>query len=293
MTIGHTLVALGVLTLWSFNFVVVKAGLQELPPQLLIALRFALVAVLIVPFVAVPRGRLKAIAALSVTLGLLHFSLMFTGLTHVDAAVAAVTVQVGVPMATVMAAILFREPFGWRLAAGIAAAILGVAIIAGEPREGSAAWAIGLVVAAAFFWAVANLQMKSLSAVGGLAMNGWMAVFATPQLILVSLLLEDNHWQALTEASWRGWGAAVYQAVIIVILCYSLWHWLLGRYGVNRTVPFTLLLPVLGVLFSVAFLDEPFTLSLALGGATTVAGVALIVLRRPPPRIEPTTGSTT
>ena len=293
MTLGHTLVALGVITLWSFNFVVVKAGLEELPPQLLIALRFALVAMLVVPFVRVPRGRLRAVAALSVTLGLLHFSLMFTSLTHVDAAVAAVTVQVGVPIATVMAAILFREPFGWRLVAGIAAAILGVAIIAGEPREGSAGWAVGLVVVAAFFWAVANLQMKSLSAVDGLAMNGWMAVFATPQLVIASLLLEENHWQALTEAGWRGWGAAAYQAVIVVILCYSLWHWLLGRYGVNRTVPLTLLLPVLGVLFSVAFLGEPFTWSLALGGATTIAGVALIVLRRPTPKIERGAGSAT
>jgi O-acetylserine/cysteine efflux transporter len=286
MTLGHTLVALGVLILWSFNFVVVKLGLQELPPQLLIALRFALVALLIVPFVPMPRGRLKAIAALSLTLGLLHFSFMFTGLTHVDAAVAAVAVQVGVPMATVMAAVLFKERFGWRLGAGILAAICGVAILAGEPREGSAAWAVGLIVAAAFFWAVANLQMKSLSAVHGLAMNGWMALFATPQLVLASLVLEDGQWQALADAGWRGWGAAAYQALVVVILCYSLWHWLLGRYGVNRTVPFTLLLPVLGVFFSVLFLGEPFTWTLALGGATTVAGVALIVLRRPPPELE-------
>jgi O-acetylserine/cysteine efflux transporter len=291
MTLAHTLIALGVLIVWSFNFVVVKLGLQELSPQLLIALRFALVALLTVPFVPVPRGRLKAIAALSVTLGLLHFSCMFTGLAHVDAAVAAVTVQVGVPIATVLAAILFRERFGWRLGAGILAAMAGIAILAGEPRAGSAPWAIGLIVAAAFFWAIANLQLKDLSAVGGLAINGWMALFATPQLILASLILEDGQWQALAEAGWRGWGAAAYQAVMVVILGYSIWHWLLGRYGVNRTVPFTLLLPVLGVFFSVSMLGEPVTWHLVLGGATTVAGVALIVLRRPPPKLEGPAGS--
>ena len=153
MTNGHLLATLGVILLWSFNFVVAKTGLEELPPVLLVALRFAFVAVLIVPFVPIPRSRLVAIAGLSVTLGLLHFSLMFTGLAHVDAAIAAVTVQMGVPMATAMAAVLFREPFGWRLIAGTAASILGVAILAGAPRESSAAWAIGLMIAAAFFWA--------------------------------------------------------------------------------------------------------------------------------------------
>jgi O-acetylserine/cysteine efflux transporter len=46
-------------------------------------------------------------------------------------------------------------------------------------------------------------------------------------------------------------------------------------------MPFTLLVPIIGVLSAALFLDEPLTWRVLLGGAATIAGVAVIVLRRP------------
>ena len=86
MTLADGLVGLLIAFFWGLNFAVSKAGLEHFPPILMIALRFGLVAVLLLPFVAMPRGRMKEIALFSVTLGLLHFSLMFSGLARVDAA---------------------------------------------------------------------------------------------------------------------------------------------------------------------------------------------------------------
>src|SRR5690606_15147355 len=68
----HVVLALLVMVLWGFNFVAAKWGLEELPPLALTALRFLLVALLLVSFVPRPRGRMGEIAALSVTLGSLH-----------------------------------------------------------------------------------------------------------------------------------------------------------------------------------------------------------------------------
>lgn len=288
MTLADGLIALLVAVFWGLNFAVSKSGLEQFPPLFMIALRFGLVAALLVPFVPRPHRRIKEIALFSVTLGFLHFSLMFNGLARVDAAVAAITIQIQVPFAALLSAILYNDPPGWRRLLGMALAIAGVAILAGEPRTSSALWAVGMIVAAALVWAVSNVQMKQLADVDGFALNGWMALLAAPQLMLASLIIEEGQWQAVTTAGWLDWGTIAYQAVIVVILCYGLWYGLLRRHSVNQVMPVTLLVPLFGVLSGVVFLGEALTWTLAAGAAATIAGVAIIVSRRPK-LVEPKT----
>jgi O-acetylserine/cysteine efflux transporter len=277
---ADVLTALLVTFLWGMNFAIAKAGVLQIPPLLFVCLRFVLVAALLLPLVRIPRGRLREIAGLSVTLGFLHFALMFNGLRHVDAAVAAITIQVQVPFSALLAAVLYGETLGWRRAFGMVVAIAGVAVLAGSPQTASAPWAVGLVVAAALVWAVSNTQMKRLANVNGFAVNGWLGLFAAPQLALGSLLFEHGQATAVEAADWQAWAAIVYQAVVVVAVCYGLWYRLLGRYGFNQVIPFTLLVPLWGVLSGVLMLGEPVTWPLILGGATTLAGVAVIVFRR-------------
>ncbi|MGP1396786.1 MAG: EamA family transporter [Inquilinaceae bacterium] len=277
-----TLLMMIVVVFWGGNFAVSKAGLVDFPPILFIALRFVLVAALLVPLVPIPRARLPALLGLSVTLGLFHFSLMFTGLKAVDASVAAIAIQVQVPFAALLGAMFFKERLTRQKAVGMAVAIAGVAILAGGPDADSALWAVGLIVAAALVWTVANIQMKSLVDLDGFALNGWMALFAAPQLALASLVLESGQWRAIQSASLMTWSAIVYQAVIVVILCYGIWYALLRRHSVARVIPYTLLVPVFGVLSGVVFLGDRITLSLIAGGLATIAGVAIINLQRLP-----------
>lgn len=273
--------AVMVMLLWGLNFAVAKEALDQVPPLSLMALRFAVVAALLVPFVRLPRERIGALAALSVTLGLIHFSLMFTALRFVDASVASITIQIQVPFAALLAAVFFKDKLGWRRASGMIVAISGVAILAGEPREGSEWWAVLMVVAAALVWAVANIQMKKLEDVDGFAINGYLGLFAAPQLAVASLLLEGGQVAAWQAADWRAWGAVAYQSVIVVILCYTIWYSLLRRHSVNVTMPFTLMVPLFGVAGGVLLRGEPVTWNLLVGGAATVVGVGVIVIRRP------------
>lgn len=274
-------IAILVVFLFGMNFVVAKVALDQMPPLLVMVLRFMLVAALLLPFVRFPRGRLKAILWFSVTLGVVHFALMFTALRHTDAAVAAIVIQIQVPASAVLAAVVFGDRLGWRRGVGMAVAIAGVVVVAGGPRGDSALWAIGLIVLAAIVWAVSNVQMKQLSNVNGAALNAWMSVFAFPQLLLLSLVFEHDQVSALLAADWRAYASLAYQAVVIVILCYGLWYRLLARYPVNLVMPWTLLVPVFGVAAGVVFRGEPLTWGLILGGLMTVFGVAVIVIRRP------------
>ncbi len=277
----HILVLVGVMIIWGLNFAVAKVGLAQLPPILLMTLRFGLSALLMAPFVKLPRGRWREVFLISVTLGLIHFALMFTGLAGIDAATAAITIQLQVPFAAILAAIFFGDRFGWRRGFGLAVSFLGVALIAGEPRIGQNYLALSLVIAAAFAWSVANIQIKRLEGVSGMTLNAWVAVFATPQLAMASWLLEDGQMAALAAADWRAAASVAYQAIIVFGVGYGLWSWMIRNYQINQVMPFTLLVPVVGVASGVVFLGEALTLYLVFGALLTILGVGVIVLRRP------------
>lgn len=277
----HIVLFVGVMLIWGLNFAVVKIALLQLPPLLLVALRFALVALLLLPFVPRPHGRWREVMLISFTLGFLHFALMFTGLAGIDASTAAIAIQLQVPFSAILAAFVFGDKPGWRRLLGMAIAFGGVALIAGEPRLGGQYGALALVLSAAMCWSVANIQIKRLEGVSGMTLNAWMAIFATPQLLLGSLILEEGQWAALTTADWSIALAILYQSVAVVVIGYSTWTWLLRQYDINQAMPFTLLVPPIGVLAGIVFLGESLTWALVVGGLLTIAGVAIILIRRP------------
>jgi O-acetylserine/cysteine efflux transporter len=280
------LLAVAVMLIWGINFVAAKMGLAELPAILLMSIRFAAVAVILLPFARLPRGRLRGIVILSMLLGCAHFSFMFTGLRDLDAATAAVLTQTQVPFAALIAAAVFRERLGWWRAAGMALAFAGVAIMVGGPRLTTSLWPMALVIIAAFLWAAANIQIKRLGPINGFSLNAYMALFAAPQLLTVSLFVESGQREALASANWPVVIFSVlFMAVLVQILTYAVWYRLLRLYPVNQIMPLTLLVPVFGVLSGVVFLNETLVWREILGSFVTLLGVAIIVLRpAPPPR---------
>lgn len=274
-------VAMLVVALWGINFGVAKIALLEFPPLFLMGMRFIIVAACLLPFVRVPRGKLLGVLVLSTILGTVHFPMMFNGIKGIDAATASVVAQLQVPFASLLAAVVFKDRLGWKRAIGMLVAFAGVMLIAGEPRLGDSLGALGLVVAASFAFAAANVQIKRLGNIDGFALNAWMGLFAAPQLLILSALFERGQWDAVRNATWAGWGSLLYIAVLATIVAYGLWYRLMRRYDVNQAVPFMLLIPLFGVLSGVVLLGEPVTWTLLIGGLMTVAGVGIIVLRRP------------
>jgi O-acetylserine/cysteine efflux transporter len=189
-------------------------------------------------------------------------------------------VQLQVPFSALLAALVFKDRIDARGIIGMIIAFLGVVVIAGEPRLNGNYVALGMVVAAAFAFAVANIQMKRVSAVNGFSLNAWMSLMAAPQLLIFTLLLERDQVRQFTQADWLGWSSIAYMSVVVTILSYGIWYHLVRRYAVSQTMPWTLTVPVFGVLSGVLVLGEPMTTGLIVGGTLTLIGVAVIVLRR-------------
>lgn len=269
--------------LWGVNFAIAKFGLDSFSPIFFVALRFSLVAVLLVFVVGLPkRAMLARLLPLSITMGAMHFTLIFLGMAHLDAATSSIAVQLQTPFAAIMAAFFFGERLGWRRIAGMIVAFAGVLLIAGEPRFSENPWPLLSVIAAALVWATGNIQVKALGdAVDAVQLNGWIAILAAPQLLVASWLLEGPQWRTLPEVTWESWGALLFQGVVIAIFTYWIWYNMMRRYPVNQVMPFTLLLPMIGVAAGALMRHEEVTWQMAVGGLATVAGVGIIVIRRP------------
>jgi O-acetylserine/cysteine efflux transporter len=275
-----------VILLWGGSLPVAKIGFEVFPPLLLMTLRFGLVAVALAPFYRMPRERLKDVLLLSVVLGSLHFGCMFYGLQKVEAGTASLLTQVQVPFSAMLAALFLNDPIGWRRAGGMVVAFAGVVVIGGEPNLGDSLLHVGLILLAALAWAFGAFHVKRMSGPGGQPpnghmLNGWIAVFATPQMLALTLLVEDGQWEALTAPDWRGWFAAAYMAVAVVIIGYGQWYRMLARYTLNQVMPVMLLVPVMGVVGGILLLGEPLTWRVLIGGALVITGVAVILIRRP------------
>lgn len=278
----HILLTLLVILIWGLNFVVAKIGLATFPPLFMMAMRFFLVALLLVWFVPRPRGALfRRVMVLSLTLGSVHFSLMFTGLAKVPASVAAIAVQLQVPFAALLAAILFKDAFGWRRTLGLVLSLAGIVVITGAPEIRGDLLHVLMIVGAALVWATGNVQVKRLEHIDGHSLNAWISLLAAPQILAMSLLLEHGQLAAIRAAGWEAWGAVAYMAILVTIFGYGIWYAMIDRYSTNQTMPFTLLIPFTGVASAAAFLGEPMTWSIVLGGLLTMGGVAIILLRRP------------
>ncbi len=279
--------ALAVILIWAMNFIVGKVAVGQIPPNLLLAVRFALVAVLLLPFLRPPGKSWWLILAMSVVLGGLHFGLLFSGLRGVEAGLAAIAIQLSVPFSLLLATIVYRERASVLQYVGIVVAFVGVYLLGGDPATVPSVIHLVMVVASAFAWAVANMIIKRIGDINVFVLNAWFAVFVLPQFAIASALFEHGQLQALENADWRAWGGIVFMAVAASITAYGLWYYLIRKYEVNRVVPLMLLAPVLAVFLAALLLDEPLTVRILFGGLVTLSGVAMIHVFRPSPPSPP------
>ncbi len=282
MTSRHILLAIMVAFLWGGNFVAARLALDVLPPFWLLVMRFVFVAALLIPFHPKPPAPLKDILALSVILGTLHFSLMFGPISMgLDVSSAVISSQLGVPFSCLLGSIIYKDAIGrWR-ALGILIALIGVVIICGTPRVLEQYWQFMLVSIGAFAWACGNMYIKKLGKVNILALLGWLSLFSIPQLLALSWFIEEQQWQAVQFMTFTTWMALLYTVIFSTIISYGVWYSLLSRFPVSHVVPYSLLVPVFGLGAAQWFFDEPLSWQFMIGGSLTIAGVAVIMFRKP------------
>jgi len=275
MSPADWIAALAVALLWGGNVVAVKVAVETLPPFLLMGIRFTIVALLLAPFFRPRRAQVPGLLALALVLGVGHFGLMFVAIRGMDAAAAAVAVQMTIPFSALLAWLVYREALGWARAFGVGLAFAGIVLLAGEPHA-NGLWPLLVMAASTLCWAVSNVMIKRVGTIDPLTINGWVALFAVPILFLCSALFEHGQVEAIAATGPVGWAGLAYTVIGASLIAYTLWYRLVRRHSLNRIVPFTLLGPAAGITGGVLLLGEQLTWQKLVGGILVVSGVAAV-----------------
>lgn len=287
MTPIEVIMALSVPLIWGMGFVFAKGAITHFPPILLMALRFSLTALVLVWFVKIPFGNLRRLFVIAIIAAAIQYSLTFTGLLGLQAGIAALIVQLEVPFLVLLGALLLAEKPGARKWVGIAIAFAGMGLMTYQGDFGGNLSSVMLVVGGAFSWAVGQVMVRKLKNIEGLQVTAWIAVFAAPQLLVMSMIFEEGQMGALKNADIVVWGAVVYLGIIMTALGYFLWYTLIRRHEVGIVAPFLLLLPVFSIIGGMVFLGEEPGLEKLAGGLVILLGVAIITIRLRGAAIKP------
>lgn len=279
---SHLLLGLLVVVVWGTNFVIIKWGLEELPPYLFATLRFSLTALPLALFIPRPQVPVRKLAAFGVLLGVGQFALMFRAMqADITPGLASLLVQTQAFFTIGIAMFMVKErPHPLTYVALLVAGV-GMSLIAAHTDTGAATTrGILLVITAALMWACANTVARSVGKVNPVAFVVWSSMFGAPALLLVSLAFEGPTLMAssIAHASPRAWAAVAYQAFANTVFGYGAWNWLLARHEAATVSPLSLLVPVFGMSASTLLLHEAMPMWKLQAAALVFAGLALNVV---------------
>lgn len=284
MPLKDVLAALIVISAWGVNFVIIKLGLTEIPPLLLGALRFSLVAFPAVFFIKPPALPWTTVLWYGLTISLGQFVFLFTALNvGMPAGLASLVLQAQAFFTVLLAAIVWREGIQRHNVLGLVIAVVGLVLIGLGAKAGSmTVLGFALTLLAALSWATGNLILKSAGKADMVSLVVWGALVPPLPFFALSLLLEGPQLiqQSLANISYVGILVVVYLAFVATVVGYVLWGRLLSRHPVSKVAPLSLLVPVIGLLSAAWFLDEHLAIIQWLGAVAVMLGLSINVFGR-------------
>lgn len=281
MTLPHTLLALMVVVIWGLNFVFVKFGLQEMSPLLLCALRFFLASFPAVFFIKPPNVPFKILALYGLFMFALQFACVFVGM-HVGMTpgMASLIMQMQIFFSLFLAFIVLGERPSLGHIIGALVSFSGIGLVAMHLDNTVTLLGFLLILAAGMSWGAGNLIAKQMKGSNLIAVVAWGSLIASVPISIMALVFEgpSSFVASYHKLTWVGVGSLLYIVYASTWVGYGIWGWLLGYYPVGSVVPFTLLVPVVGILSSVLLLGEPFQLWKLVSGLLVISGLCINLL---------------
>ncbi len=270
----HIVLAVLIAAVWGFNFVAIKLGVSAVPPFFLTALRFMLAAFPALLFIARPKESFGWVAGFGVVLGVGQFGFLFLAVR--------LGLPVGLTSLVMQAQAFWTMLFAWvmlkevplpRQIWGAVIGFAGIAVIAYDRWSGSEILPLALCLIAAAGWAAANIVSKMAKPKDTLSFVIWSSLAVPLPMLLLSWIFED-HAQALaaiTAPSPQVIGALLYLSFLSTIFGYAAWNYLFNHYPASTVAPFSMLIPIFGILGAVLAFNERFD-GLEVAGAVLIIG---------------------
>lgn len=288
MTTRDRLLALLVAVLWGLNFPATHLALDQFPPFLLVALRFALIAVPVLLFVPRPAVPWRWLIGYGLGFGVAQFAFLYTGMAAgVPSGLASLVLQSSAPFTVLLGAVLLRERITRRQGLGVAVAVAAMIGIAAVRAQSAALLPVVLVVLGGLGWAFGNLANRRAATDQPFRLMLWMSVVPVLPMLALSLAVEGPARDAaavrtaFSAHALPALGGLVYIVLVATLVGSGLWTWLLSRHPSGQVAPFSMAVPVAGFLGSWLVLGEkPDLAEIGLGAVVVVAVVWGMTPRR-------------
>ncbi len=267
-----TVTALLVVTIWGINFVPMKWALSALSPLELGVGRYFFAALPLCFLVRFPAVRFRWVFAAALLQCVGQFSLLFWSLeADMTAALASILLQTQIYFTVLWSFVIFRyrpTKLLWVSMATAAVGLLffGISAVASVGESSVTLKGIFLVLAGASMWGAANIVSRQVQHespdYNPLAYIVWSGVLATLMYLgLLAVLSPDAgrwlQWETWQAISTRTWCSLLYLGWVSTLAGYGLWTLLLKRHHANRVAPFSLGVPVIGLMAGMLWLNEP------------------------------------
>ena len=288
MPVRHILLALLVVAIWGFNFVIIKLSVEALPPILAAGLRFVAAALPAVLFIRPPKAPWWLVVGFGLSFGFALYGFLNLSIAWgMSAGLSSLVLQTQAFFTMALAfALLGERPSRFQVI-GAVIAFAGIGVIAVERLAATALLPLGMTLMAALSWGLANVLTRKAGRVNALAFTVWGSLAAPLPLIGLSLLVEGPQvvLSALAGFGWQEAALIAFLAYPATLLGGGIWSWLLGRHPASTVAPFTLLVPITGLLSGYLVLGETIT-PIEVGGAVLVILGLLVTVWRGRP-VEP------
>ncbi|PNH93327.1 EamA family transporter [Vibrio diazotrophicus] len=286
MSVRDRFLALAIVLVWGVNFVVIKVGLQGMPPLLLAGLRFAFVALPAIFFIKRPQVPLKWLVAYGLTINFLQFSLLFWALkVGMAAGLASLLLQAQAFITLGFGVLLLKEKVRIHNMIAVSVAGAGIYLLAAAQGHDSTSltlFTLVLIIGAAAFWALGNIVNKIIMQrypVPTMSLIVWSALVPMVSFFISSYVIEGPELivESLVNIEWHNVFSIVYLSLLATILGYGGWSYLLSRYDTSMVAPLSLLVPVFGLLSAWILLGESLSLYQIIGVIVIAMGLVINV----------------
>lgn len=287
MPISHRLLAVSVAVMWGLNFIAIDASLEQFPPFLLAALRFAVIAVPTILLVPRPKVPVRWLLGYGIGFGTLQFLFLYWGMAAgMPTGLASLVLQSSAPFTVLLGATVFRERVSARQVVGLSVATLGLAVVGWSQAQAAAFGPFLLVLAGGFGWAIGNVSSARAKAPNPLHLTLWMSVVPPIPMLALSLVIEGPDAIARSFIPGPAMAPALlglaYTVLIGTLAGSGVWTWLMARHPAGVVAPFSMLVPVVGLSASAVLLGEQIGVWTASGAALVITGVLWGARRRAP-----------
>jgi len=271
---------------WASAFIAGKVALAEMTPLSVGAWRYALASAVLLPFALRTQIRWAnvPVAPLLVMIvggGLVYPWLFLVALQNTSATNASLLIALN-PAFTLLLSPLIGERIDGRRCGGLVLALAGAVIVITRGHPAQVLDMVAnplnngdiLALIAAGCWACFNLASRRVvTAMPPSAING--LVFGAGSIALFLIAQEEGPFEQLANASRAAWQSIAVMSLLSSVLAGQFFLSGVRTVGVNRSVVFVYLVPVLTALLSALLLGEAFHASQAIGGAAVLSGVYL------------------